>query len=242
MKYSSLFSLFIVLDSVVSVQATFSNPSSVFALRKGILRRNLVSLNMNIFDVFSIGESMDEVNPDEAPIEALCPIGSVYDDVRSFAVAERAISFTGEDFDIYESGSPFARVRGAMLHLPGKDKMILFSQQTNQKVAQLDRKLVSMTPTYDIYNGASDKVAWIEKDTIALTDSFSVYKEGSGIGMFKEPAVYRISGDFIDRNFVMKNEKGKTVARVKKVRFHLDIVIQPCYRPTRCMIGRVISI
>lgn len=211
----------VTLARITSCGASFSNPSTLLSNEKSKSFCNSycnpITLKMNFFDAFGIGENLDEMSPNESPIDSLCSSDSVYDDIRSFAIAERAISFTGEDFDIYESGVPFAKVRGAMLHLPGKDKMRVFSQQTNQNVAVLDRKLVSMTPTYDIYDNASNKIAWIEKDTIALTDTFSVYKEGSGVGPFKSPAAYRISGDFIDRNFVMKTEKGKTVARVKKV-------------------------
>ena len=52
-------------------------------------------------------------------------------------------------------------------------------------VAVLDRKLVAMTPTYDIYRG-SEKMGWIEK-VVAFRDTFDVYLEGAGgmLGRFQ---------------------------------------------------------
>jgi len=150
--------------------------------------------------------------------------------VRTFAVRERPISFTGEDFDIAEvtdaglggmGAKEYARVRGAMMHLPGKDKMRMVSSQTGDEVCVLDRKLVAATPTYDIYRGGNgaEKIGWIEKKLVALTDTFDVYMEGKGgfglTGIFKPPPAYRITGDFVDRAFVMKNDKDEAVARVK---------------------------
>ena len=142
--------------------------------------------------------------------------------VRTFAVQERLSSFTGEDFDIHDaySGAPFVRVRGAMLHLPGKDKMVMRDANDGRELLELDRKLVAATPTYDIYRrgGGGEKIGWIEKKLIAMTDTFDVYMEGKGgfgvTGLFKPPPAYRITGDFMDRSFVMRNEENEVVARI----------------------------
>ena len=146
------------------------------------------------------------------------------DSKRVFAVQERALSFTGEDFDVSlvdpENGSEssFCRVRGAMLHLPGKDKMRIKDSNTGDLVCELDRKLVAMTPTYDIYRrDTNEKLGWIEKKAIALTDVFDVYMEGKGgVGPFKPPPAFSLEGDFIDRTFVMKNAQNEIVAKVIK--------------------------
>jgi uncharacterized protein YxjI len=152
-----------------------------------------------------------------------CKTKSCSNQVRTFAVQERLLSFTGEDFDVYEafSGQPFVKVRGAMLHLPGKDKMRLQDAASNTDLLELDRKLVAATPTYDIYRGRGEqKVGWIEKKLISMTDAFDVYMEGQGgfgfTGLFKPPPAYRITGDFRDRNFVMRNDKDEVVARVSE--------------------------
>lgn len=144
------------------------------------------------------------------------PLGNLKSDTKqTFAIQERFISFTGEDFDVWDvdENRPFCKVRGALLHLPGKDKMRLTKDGSCR--VTLDRKLVAFKPTYDIYrNDSGDKVGWIEKKTFALTDSFDVFVQGQG-GPFSKPA-YTLEGDFLDRRFVMKNTENKVVAKVTK--------------------------
>jgi len=154
-----------------------------------------------------------------------CDELSCANDVRTFAVQERLFTFTGEDFDICDAftGTPFCKVRGAMLHLPGKDKMRVKDPQSGRDLIELDRKLVAVTPTYDIYRGGGlEKIGWIEKKMISTTDTFDVYMEGKGgfglTGIFKPPPAYRITGDFLDRNFVIRNEDNQIVARVSEDR------------------------
>jgi len=152
---------------------------------------------------------------------------SISNDVRTFAIMERPLSFTGEDFNIVEISNDgktkrtdFATVRGAMLHLPGKDKMELYSSSSmgGDKTVIMDRVMIAATPSYDILR-ANDgtKIGWIEKKLISFTDSFDVYMEGNGgfgmTGLFKPTPAYRIEGDFLDRNFVFKNEDNAIVAR-----------------------------
>jgi uncharacterized protein YxjI len=153
------------------------------------------------------------------------PLMADNDNIQSFAIQERPLSFTGEDFDVYREGEDGAvlRVRGAMLHLPGKDKMRIKGKYG--EVLVLDRKLITTTPTYDIYYGndstadnkRGSKMGWIEKERIALTDTFNVYMEGKGgFGPIRPPPSYRLTGDFIDRNFSMVNDENEVVAKVCK--------------------------
>ena len=59
------------------------------------------------------------------------------------------------------------------------------------------------------------KIGWLEKAGVALTDTFEFHVEGAGgVGPFKPPAAYKLEGDFLDRRFVMKNERGEVVAKV----------------------------
>jgi len=146
---------------------------------------------------------------------------------------ERPLSFTGEDFDIVElptgdagwnnnnnNKRDFVRVRGAMMHLPGKDKMNLMSSSDGKKCVVADRVWIAATPSYDILRGEDgdyQKIGWMEKRLIGFQDTFDVYMEGRGgfgiTGLFKPTPAYRIVGDFLDRNFAFKNEEGKIVAR-----------------------------
>jgi uncharacterized protein YxjI len=144
------------------------------------------------------------------------PLGEKCSETKVFAIQERAISFTGEDFDIFDvtDNESFCQVRGAMLHLPGKDKMRIRDGGSERVV--LDRKLMAITPTYDVLRGGSgEKIGWIEKAKIALTDTFEFHaQQEGGFGPFKPPAAYKLEGDFLDRRFVMKNGKGDVVAKV----------------------------
>jgi uncharacterized protein YxjI len=157
--------------------------------------------------------------------ESMSSSSTSEDGVRTFAVQERAISFTGEDFDICDldnNGESYCRVRGAMMHLPGKDKMRIVTSSSNQDSATLDRKLMAITPTYDILRGRDgEKIGWLEKAVIALTDTFEFHaeitKKDGFLGQKPAPA-YKLEGDFLDRRFVMKNNKGETVAKITKDR------------------------
>ncbi|GAX18623.1 hypothetical protein FisN_10Hh169 [Fistulifera solaris] len=134
---------------------------------------------------------------------------------RTFAVQEKLFSWTGEDFDVYDEAdnTPYVRVRGALLHLPGKDKMRIV--RDDQIVATLDRKLIALKPTYDIYRGdCQEKIGWIEKAIISFTDTFDFYAECEKVGPFAASPAYKLEGDFLQRNFVMKNAQGETVAKV----------------------------
>lgn len=148
------------------------------------------------------------------------PLGEAFEGRRRLAIQERAISFTGEDFDIFDldGNVPYCRVRGAMLHLPGKDKMRIATSADGTVAATLDRKLFALTPTYDLYRGdSSDKIGWLEKAGVALTDTFEFHaQQEGGFGPFKPPAAFKLEGDFLDRRFVMKNAKGEVVAKVTK--------------------------
>jgi uncharacterized protein YxjI len=145
------------------------------------------------------------------------PLLELSEERRTFAVQEKLFSWTGEDFDVYDEAdnSPFVRVRGALLHLPGKDKMRIV--RGDEIVATLDRKLIALKPTYDIYRGdCQEKIGWIEKALVSFTDTFDFYAEceKGGVGPFAAPPAYKLEGDFLERNFVMKNAQGETVAKV----------------------------
>lgn len=174
----------------------------------------LYNLLTDLGDIMSGGKLVDQTGTPPPYGE---PLGEVFDAPRTLAIQERAISFTGEDFDIYDIDGQrnYCRVRGAMLHLPGKDKMRVSTNGDGQVRAVLDRKLMAMTPTYDVYREGGEKIGWLEKAAVALTDTFEFHLEG-GFGPFKSPPAYKIEGDFLDRRFVMKNQSGDVVAKVTK--------------------------
>mmetsp|Transcript_16006 Transcript_16006/g.18587 ORF Transcript_16006/g.18587 Transcript_16006/m.18587 type:complete len:284 (-) Transcript_16006:274-1125(-) len=208
---------------------TRTSTSSTLKSKMTFQRQQMLQhLQMNFFtdigDMMTGGSVGRENNLPYSP--PICGLHSIDEEnIRTFAIKERGISFTGEDFDITDGdNNPYANVRGALLHLPGKDKMRIKSvfEGHDEEVCVLDRVLMAVTPTYDIYRGGmnAEKIGWIEKKIVALTDTFDVYMEGKGgfgvTGLFKPPPAYQISGDFIDRNFVVKNASGEIVAKVMK--------------------------
>ena len=157
--------------------------------------------------------------PQSSPLPHGDPLLPVSSTEITLAIQERLISWTSEDFDITNAdGSPYIRVRGAMLHLPGKDKMRLFDPN-GECIAILDRKLMALKATYDVYRG-DEKIGWIDKKVMALTDTFEFYLESEkgGFGPFAAKAAYWLEGEFLDRQFVMKNRDGQVVAKVVKDR------------------------
>jgi hypothetical protein len=79
------------------------------------------------------------------------------------------------------------------------------------------RVMIAATPSYNLIRESDGtKIGWMEKKLISFTDSFDVYMEGKGgfgfTGLFKPTPAYRIEGNFLDRNFVFKNEEGSIVA------------------------------
>jgi uncharacterized protein YxjI len=231
MKNTLLLSTLLLVGNQVSVMGFSICPSSRSTT-------TATSLQMNFFtdmgDMLTGGKIGEETNLPYSP--PICGLHSISNDVdeegekkiRSYAIKERGLSFTGEDFDIFDitdnKETPYAHVRGAMLHLPGKDKMRIKSVTDghDEEVCVLDRVLMAVTPSYDIYRAGmgAEKIGWIEKKVVSLTDTFDVYMEGKGgfgvTGLFKPPPAYEFTGDFLDRNFVMKNASGQVVAKVVK--------------------------
>lgn len=206
--------LFLLLASSL-LPSNVNGFTAVSAHPGRLLTTRVYNIFSDIADVFSGGKLVDQTGVELVYGE---PLGEVSNARRTLAIQERAISFTGEDFDIFDldANTPYCRVRGAMLHLPGKDKMRV--SRDGRVMATLDRKLLAITPTYDIYRGDSgEKIGWLEKAGVALTDTFEFHgvREG-GFGPFRPPASFKIEGDFLDRRFVMKNSNGDVVAKVTK--------------------------
>ncbi|VEU33783.1 unnamed protein product [Pseudo-nitzschia multistriata] len=216
------------------------------------LRKSLVSSPTSLNNLFTdMGDALHDMGdaltggklvPQTEPLVYGTPLGgddTLSEELRTLAVQERLVSFTGEDFDIQDLdiNEPYCKVRGAMLHLPGKDKMRI--SLGGEQVAILDRKLIAITPTYDILRADGEKIGWIEKATIALTDTFEFHAEcAPHFGPIKPPAAYRLEGDFLDRRFVMKNDKGEAVAKITMDRLiefdawdHYQIRIAPGMDP-----------
>jgi len=227
------------LNSPLSIPLSSSSPIAATTTTPSQLGMNILS---DVGDFLTGGKLQPQTEPlvYGEPLGGQETVSSDDGDIRTFAVQERAISFTGEDFDIYDldNNEPYCCVRGAMMHLPGKDKMRISINDNH--VATLDRKLMAITPTYDILRGRTgEKIGWLEKATIALTDTFEFYAENNPhFGPIKLPPSYKLEGDFLDRRFIMKNSNGEAVAKITKDRLiefdqfdHYQIRIAPGMDP-----------
>jgi uncharacterized protein YxjI len=178
-----------------------------------------MALPMNVFSDIGDFLSGGKLEAQTEPLMYGAPLEEPSTEIITLAVQERAFSFTGEDFDVWyvEENAPYCTVRGAVLHLPGKDKMRI-KLRNGKVVATLDRKLVSWTPTYDIQRGdGGEKIGYLEKAKFSLTDTFDFHAQNNeGIGPFKPPPAFKLEGDFLDRRFVMKNVMGQVVAKISK--------------------------
>lgn len=139
--------------------------SGIHAKQRGVAlhRKPVMPLHMNLLT--DIGNIMTggRLTPQEqlAHGKPLGPINYT-GGVQTFAIQERPVSFTGEDYDVYDLSNdrPYCRVKGALLHLPGKDKMAVTMEGSGKKVAVLDRKPIARTPTYDILHGDTGR-KWV---------------------------------------------------------------------------------
>jgi len=209
------------------VDVAFARPYPIRSncLHPKYFRRKSPSIiRMNILDIFTGGAitQLSPQDPSNPPLRILCPGSSASPDLLSYAISERPLSFTGEDFDVYCGSSLSHRVRGAMLHLPGKDKMTLTDALTDSMSGAVERKLMALKPAYDIFDHTGTKVGWMEKKIIGmgmLTDTFEVFNEFGKRGMIgalgQDPPVYTITGNFIDRNYVIRRcDNDEAVAKV----------------------------
>ena len=193
---------------LTSTTITFTPPRQSNTLRKSSRgSTTILYLLDSLGGVFSPPKLEAERNLPYCP--PLSSTQSISNIVWTFAIMERPVSFTGEDFCIVE-----ITVRGAMLHLPRKDKMKVYSSSMGNKTVILDRFMISATPSYDIIRAIDGlKIGWIEKKLISITDSFDVYVEGKGgfgmIGLFKTTPAYCIEGDFRSRNFILRMKTAK---------------------------------
>ena len=163
------------------------NINTITNINTNTMDTSLNNFLTDIGDMLTGGPLGEENNlPYDPP---MCASNSISNEPRTYAVKERALSFTGEDFDVYctgttDQGQPFVSVRGAMLHLPGKDMMRIKSvhQGFDEEVVVLDRVMMAVTPSYDIYRGGmmAQKIGWIEKKVVTAFDTFDVYMEGKG--------------------------------------------------------------
>lgn len=153
---------------------------------------------------------------------AVAPLDAelVHSTATAYELEEKALSMSGEDFDVKSpTGEMVLRVRGGnrvpIGDLPVWDKLTV-SAASGSTIATLDRELVAMTPTYDVYRADGSKFGKISKAMFALGETFEFFLEGEG------SAVLKASGTFSQRKFEFKSQDDTLVAVVGRGYFQAE--------------------
>lgn len=180
------------------------------------------------------GEPLPDMLEDAAglpmPKAAMPPIPSpvqpldaalVHDAITAYELEEKGLSLMGEDFEVKSpAGELQLRVGGGnrlpIAGMPVWDKLTV-SLPSGASIATLDREMVSMTPTYDVFRADGARFGKISKAMFGFTETFEFFLEGDGGG-----AVLRAEGSFTERKYIFKARSGDVVATVGRGYYQSD--------------------
>lgn len=139
----------------------------------------------------------------------------------AYELEEKALTLTGEDFDVKSpEGAMVLKIGGGnripIQGMPVWDKLTV-SSPSGETIATLDREMISLTPTYDVYRADGSKFGKISKAMIAFSETFEFYLEGDGNG-----PVLKAEGTFSERKYTFKSRDGTVVAAVGRGYFQTD--------------------
>jgi len=144
----------------------------------------------------------------------------VHGTTTAYELEEKALSMTGEDFEVKSpagelvlkiSGGDRLPVRG----MPVWDKLEV-STAAGTKLATLDREMIAMTPTYDVYRPDGSRFGKINKGMFGFSEFFEFFLEGQA------SAALRAEGTFSERKYTFKNPSGAVVAAVGRGYYQSD--------------------
>mmetsp|Transcript_34148 Transcript_34148/g.76273 ORF Transcript_34148/g.76273 Transcript_34148/m.76273 type:complete len:522 (+) Transcript_34148:57-1622(+) len=138
----------------------------------------------------------------------------------AYELEEKALSMTGEDFDVKsQTGALVMKINGGnripVGGLPVWDKLTV-SDSSGATLAIMDRELVSMTPTYDIFRPDGSRFGKIDKALLAMSETYEFFLEGEG------SPVLKAEGSFSERRYTFKDREGLVVASAGRGYFQLD--------------------
>jgi len=139
----------------------------------------------------------------------------------AYELEEKALSLTGEDFEIKSpNGELLMRISGGnripISGMPVWDKLALTTAGGAQ-IASLDREMIAMTPTYDVYRADGSKFGKITKAMFGFTEAFEFYLENDGGG-----PVLKAEGTFSERKYTFKSREGGVVAVAGRGYYQVD--------------------
>ena len=181
---------------------------STCALALPAARHDAVRLNLfgDIFD----GEKLKPQTPYERP---LLP-SLVKDSVRSYALQEKMLSFSGEDFRVKDlDGTEIITIDGGNIHIGGwvLDKLAFKETATGNKFCSVERRALAASTCYDIYSPSGELLAKVERQWLTATPKYSFYYEGD----MNPFADFEAEGSFTDRLYTFK-AGFDTIARVRR--------------------------
>lgn len=146
---------------------------------------------------------------------------TVHGGATAYELEEKALSLTGEDFEVKSpTGELLLRVGGGnripIAGMPVWDKLTL-SAASGAQIATLDRELIALTPTYDVYSADGSKFGKISKAIFGLSETFEFHLEGDG-----GAPVLKAEGSFSERKYSFKSREGVVVATVGRGYYQLD--------------------
>mmetsp|Transcript_18428 Transcript_18428/g.46460 ORF Transcript_18428/g.46460 Transcript_18428/m.46460 type:complete len:535 (+) Transcript_18428:66-1670(+) len=139
----------------------------------------------------------------------------------AYELEEKAFSMFGEDFEVKSpAGELMLKIGGGnripIAGMPVWDKLTV-SSASGEFIATLDREMISMTPTYDVYRADGSKFGTISKAMFGFTEAFEFFLEGDGGG-----PVLRAEGSFSERKYSFKSREGAIVATVGRGYYQTD--------------------
>ena len=137
--------------------------------------------------------------------------------IKMLAVSERSYIIT-ESMDVQGTDGPYCTISGLELLISGTDTMNMYIKDKKVCTIQSSRG----SNGFVVYRGTGEKIGKVEK----IDEDYAFYSEDDSTeaneltALTRKP-VYKLSGDFINRRFVMKDPNSKyffnhTVAKVKK--------------------------
>lgn len=147
--------------------------------------------------------------PAGTPLDAALVLGRA----SAYELEEKALSMSGEDFEVRSpTGELVLKIGGGnrlpIGGLPVWDRLTV-SAASGAALCSLDREMVSMTPTYDVFRPDGSKFGKITKALFGFTETFEFYLEGDGNG-----PVLKAEGSFSERKYVFKSREGTVVGTV----------------------------
>jgi len=128
---------------------------------------------------------------------------------------------SGEDFEVKSpTGQLMLKIGGGnripIQGMPVWDKLSV-SSGSGAPIMTLDREMIAMTPTYDVYRPNGEKFGKVSKAMMAFSETFEFFLEGDGGG-----AVLKAEGSFNERTYTFKSREGAVVAAVGRGYYQAD--------------------